>query len=166
MPDNLPSDSCTCASSVPPGNQGAVAHTDRGFVVPEVEETAEITTRMIETGVVRITKHVHDVDRTFHPTLHDQRNRVERDTVNRVITNPPEILTEGETTIIPIVEEVMVKLLLLKEEVRVTREVVDKPSEPQHVTLRREEVIVERQPAESAAAGGSACPPGTTPGQP
>jgi hypothetical protein len=125
---------------------------DREVVIPQIEETAEVTTRMIETGVVRIEKHVHDVERTFHPTLHDERIRVERIPVNRVVKTAPEVRTEGETTVIPVVEEVMVKLLLLKEEVRVTREVVNKPSEPQHVTLRREEVTVERHPAEVGSA--------------
>jgi stress response protein YsnF len=135
---------------------------ERELVIPEIEETAEIGTRMVETGVVRITKHVHDVERTFHPTLHDQRVRVERVPVNRVIKNPPEVRTEGETTIIPIVEEVMVKLLLLKEEVRITRENVNKPAEPRDVTLRREEVIVEREPV----AGGGTAREGPRPSSP
>lgn len=143
---------------------------DREMVIPQIEETAEVATRMIETGVVRIEKHVHDVERTFHPTLHDERIRVERVPVNRVVKTAPEVRTEGETTVIPVVEEVLVKLLLLKEEVRVTREVVNKPSEPQHVTLRREEVTVERHPAEAATpppiqpdvpgtSRGAVCPP-------
>jgi stress response protein YsnF len=172
MPDNPLPPACpptNLAGTVGVTENASLRQTDRGLVVPEIEETAEVTTRMIETGVVRISKHVHDVERTFHPTLHDERIRVERVPVNRVVKNPPEIRTEGNTTVIPIVEEVMVKLLLLKEEVRVTREVVDKPSEPQHVTLRREEVIVERHPAEAAAvaglgretAAGPSCPPGT-----
>jgi len=137
---------------------------ERNLVIPEIEETAEVTTRMVESGVVRITRHVHDVERTFHPTLHDQRIHVERVPVNRVIKNAPEIRTEGNTTIIPIVEEVMVKLLLLKEEVRVTREQVDKPAEPQTVTLRREEVVIDRHPANAvSAAPRPACPPATPP---
>jgi stress response protein YsnF len=169
MPDNPLPPTCPTpdVSGMAGGAENLAAHpTDRGLVIPEIEETAEVTTRMIETGVVRISKHVHDVERTFHPTLHDQRIRVERVPVNRVIKNAPEIRTEGDTTIIPIVEEVMVKLLLLKEEVRVTREVVDKPSEPQHVMLRREEVIVDRQPAGGStarASAGPSCDPGMQP---
>jgi stress response protein YsnF len=137
------------------GDAPLSAAAGRTLVVPQVEETAEISTRTIETGVVRITKHVHDVERTFQPELHDQRVRVDRVPVNRVVKEAPAVRTEGQTTIIPVVEEVMVKLLLLKEELHVTREVVQKPSDPQHVTLRREEVIVDRQPA----AGACATPP-------
>lgn len=167
MPDNSVPPNCptpgTAGTAAGVAGDAAAHQNDRGLVIPEIEETAEVTTRMIETGVVRISKHVHDVERTFHPTLHDQRIRVERVPVNRVIKNPPEIRMEGDTTVIPVVEEVMVKLLLLKEEVRVTREIVDKPSDPQHVTLRREEVLVERQAANAGTPAAPTCPPGVQP---
>jgi stress response protein YsnF len=54
---------------------------------------------------------------------------------------------EGDTTIIPIVEEVVVleKRLKLVEEVRVTKQQTAK-HEPQNITLRRQNVTIERLP--------------------
>lgn len=48
---------------------------------------------------------------------------VERVAVNRLITGPIETRREGDTTIIPVIEEVFTvqKRLMLREEVRVTR---------------------------------------------
>jgi stress response protein YsnF len=52
---------------------------------------------------------------------------------------------EGETTIIPVVEEVVEKRLKLAEEVRVTKQQTTK-HEPQAIPLRRQTVVVERLP--------------------
>jgi stress response protein YsnF len=117
--------------------------------IPEIEETVDISTRVVETGVVRITKHVEEVQRTFHPKLHEQRTHVDRVPVNRVVKTAPQVRTEGDTTIIPVVEEVVVKLLLLKEEIHVRTETVDKACSPKDVTLRRERIDVQREASES-----------------
>jgi hypothetical protein len=50
--------------------------------------------------------------------------------------------------------------------VRITRENVDKPSEPRDVTLRREEVFVEREPAGADAARAGARPSSPPPSKP
>ncbi|MEO5727367.1 MAG: DUF2382 domain-containing protein, partial [Byssovorax sp.] len=57
---------------------------------------------------------------------------------------------EGDTTVIPLFEEQLVlqKRLLLREEVRVTRRRTER-RDAQVVTVRREEVIVERADGES-----------------
>jgi len=65
--------------------------------------------------------------------------------VDRVVAGPVPVRHEGDTMIVPVLEEVLVveKRLVLKEELRVTRRRVE-TREPQTVTLRREDVVVER----------------------
>jgi stress response protein YsnF len=73
---------------------------------------------------------------------------VDRVPVGRYVDQAPGIRVEGDTTIIPVLEEVAVveKRLLLKEEVRVTkrRSVEDRQ---EGVSLREEHVTVRREPA-------------------
>ena len=53
--------------------------------------------------------------------------KVERVTVNRMLDEPVEVRQEGDTTIIPMIEEVVIvqKRLMLREEVRITRRRVE-----------------------------------------
>jgi stress response protein YsnF len=55
---------------------------------------------------------------------------------------------EGDTTVIPVVEEVVVveKRLRLVEAVRISKRQAIR-HEPQSITLRRQEAVVERLPA-------------------
>jgi stress response protein YsnF len=66
----------------------------------------------------------------------------------------PAIRNEGDTVVIPIVEEVLVieRRLLLKEEVRVRR-VRSTERHQESVTLRHHEAVVTRLPVEPPAAG-------------
>ena len=70
---------------------------------------------------------------------------VERVPVGRWVEAPIPIRQEGETTIITLLEEVAVveKRLRATEEVRITRRRTTRQA-AQHVTLRREEAVVER----------------------
>jgi uncharacterized protein (TIGR02271 family) len=62
--------------------------------------------------------------------------QVERVTINRMLDAPLEVRQDGDTTIIPVVEEVITvqKRLLLREEVRITRRRVE-VREPRKLTL-------------------------------
>jgi len=62
--------------------------------------------------------------------------QVERVTINRMLDAPVEMRQDGDTTIIPVVEEVITvqKRLLLREEVRITRRRVE-VREPRKLTL-------------------------------
>src|SRR6478735_9223361 len=70
---------------------------------------------------------------------------VERVPVGHWIEAPAGIRQEGDTTIYPVVEEVLVveKRLRLVEEVRVTRRRATRQVR-EEVSLRREEILVER----------------------
>lgn len=115
------------------------------IVIPLAAERVAIGKRVVETGGVRITKTVTEREETADVPLLSDHVEVERVAVNRVLDTPPEVRREGEVLIVPILEEVLVveKRLMLREElhIRMTRE---ETHQPQQVTLRREDVQIER----------------------
>lgn len=117
-------------------------------VVPVIAEEIEVTARKVETGRVRITKEVHEREVLVEEPVARELVHVERVTLNQVVTERPVTRQEGDALIVPIVEEILVveKRLVLKEELRITRTRVVGPTPAQHVTLRNEEVRVDRVP--------------------
>ena len=119
-----------------------------------VEEEARIDKREVVTGRVRIRTRVEEAEETVRGTLDEEVVEVERVPVDRIVDAAPAVRQDGDVTIIPVMEEVLVveKRLVLKEELHVrrrrTQESVEVP-----VTLRRERVEVERLPADEARAG-------------
>jgi uncharacterized protein (TIGR02271 family) len=116
-------------------------------IIPAISEQLEVSTRSVEAGRVHITKHVVEREEVVSVPLASEHVRVERVAIGRTVDTMPEVRHEGDTMVIPVVEEVLVveRRLLLKEEIRVTRERVVAPSPPQRVRLRSEQVHVERE---------------------
>ena len=114
------------------------------IVVPVREEVLDPSTHEVEAGVVRIHKRVETVpvETTVDAMIDDVL--IERVAVNRPVATAPSPRHEGQTLVIPVVEEVLVteKRLMLKEEIRVTRRKVAKPVEIRD-TVRREVVEIE-----------------------
>lgn len=115
------------------------------ITIPVIEEEINIGRRQVKSGIVQITKSVQE-----HETLIDEPGfrdhvHVERVPINKVLDRPADVRYEGETMIIPVMEEELVieKRLVLKEEVRITK-LHEETRNPQSVTLRREDVKVER----------------------
>jgi uncharacterized protein (TIGR02271 family) len=118
-------------------------------VIPVVEEEAVVGKRWVEGDRVRVRKVVQEYEQAVNETLAEEKVEIERVPVNRYIDEPLRSRQEGDTLIIPIMEETLVveKRLLLKEEIRVTRRRTERPvSQP--VTLRREDVVIERERAD------------------
>lgn len=114
-------------------------------IIPVTEEQIQIGREVVETGIVRIAKRVIEETQTVEvPTVREDVV-VERVTINQYVDVPPVTRYEGDTTIIPVVREVVVteKKMLLVEEVRVTKRRTTETNS-QEVTLRKEEVTVER----------------------
>ncbi|MDB5294431.1 MAG: hypothetical protein JWO31_414 [Phycisphaerales bacterium] len=120
-----------------------------------VEERLRVDKQEVETGTVRVRKVVRERQEAVDVPLGRERVEVERVPLNRTVEAAPPVRQEGDVTIIPVVEEVLVveKRLVLREEVRITRR-RDETREPQTVTLRREEVEVTREDANGRAVGG------------
>jgi uncharacterized protein (TIGR02271 family) len=115
-------------------------------VIPEVREEARVVSHEVEAGRVRVTKHVSEREELVSAPVVNERVRVERVPVGRTVDRMPEVRQEGDTTVVPVVEEVVVveRKILLKEEIRITRERAVAQSPPQRVLLRDERVHVER----------------------
>lgn len=107
------------------------------------EEVLDATVRPVERGVVRIEKRVETVP--FHEDIlvEQERVTVERVPIGRFVDQVPQARQEGNTWVIPVLEEVIVteRRLRLVEEVRVTRQ---RESQVQEIDeqLRREVVEV------------------------
>jgi uncharacterized protein (TIGR02271 family) len=113
--------------------------------VPLFAEELHVTRERVATGSVRIDKRV--VRRTEHvdePVM-EERVEVERRAVNRIVDAPPPVRQEGDTLIIPLLEEVLIveKRLVVREELHVKR-VRDQSRVRQDVTLESEHANVER----------------------
>lgn len=114
-------------------------------VIPVMAERLDVGRKVTETGTVRLRKVVHEREELVEEPVRRETVTVERVPVNRVVDGPVEARQEGDTLILPVLEEVLVveRRLVLKEEVRVVRSRVIEPA-AQRVTLRREEIVVER----------------------
>lgn len=120
--------------------------------IPLVEEKLRVSKRARETGRVRLTKHVDVREEVVDEPLIREEVEVERVPVDRYVDKPVPTRTEGETTIIPVMEEVLVveKRLRLKEELHVTRRRIEH-RDPQRVALRSERIEVERTGPDTAS---------------
>ena len=122
-----------------------VATGEEYAAIPLVEERLSIGKRSVEAGRVRVRVTVDERQETVTEPLARDDVQVERVPRNERLTEMPHVRLEGSTTIIPVVEEVLVveKALVLVEEIHVRRrtetEMVEIPT-----TLRRERATIER----------------------
>jgi len=117
----------------------------REKVVPVIQEELSVGKRVVDTGRIRVNKRVETTESVVDEPLLRESYDIQRTSVNRMIEEAPKPHYEGDTLVLPILEEVLVveKRLILREEVRITpkREEV---RDPQTHSLRREQVEVER----------------------
>ena len=118
------------------------------MVIPLVAEEATVGKRVVETVKVRLNKTVTTRVEPVDVALY--REEVVRVPRGTPVDQTPAIRHEGETMIVPVIAEVLVvtKRLVLREELHVTRRRVER-RERQEVTLRAEEVAVEREGMDS-----------------
>lgn len=116
--------------------------------IPLLEERVTVGVRSVERGRVRVTTRTDTVEETLRQSLRGDAVDVQRVPVDRTITEGealPVPRTEGDVTIVPVLEEVLVveKRLVLKEELRIRRitsaEDVEVP-----VTRRVQSAVIER----------------------
>jgi uncharacterized protein (TIGR02271 family) len=125
-------------------------------IVPVVVEEVDVQKRKVDAGRVRVKKVVREHEQLVDVPLLREDVDVERVTVDRFADGPVEVRQEGDTLIVPLVEEVLVveKRLLVREELRITRRRVEE-HRPQKVTVRREEATVGRLGPGAAGEGTS-----------
>ena len=122
-------------------------HQDEPMVVPVLVEELDVQKRPVETGKVRITKVVHERETIVDEPLWRDNVAVSRVPMQRVVDGPVPVREENGTMIISVVEEVLVveKRWMLREEIHIRKQRVE-THQPQRITLRSEEVQVERVP--------------------
>ena len=119
------------------------------FAIPVIRERPVISRKLVDSHVVRIRKEVSEFEESHDIELQDETVEVSHVPMNEIVSTAPSIRVEGDTNIIPIVEEVLVveKRLRIKEELRVRR-VQSVRTEPVSATLKREDITIERIPIE------------------
>jgi uncharacterized protein (TIGR02271 family) len=116
-------------------------------------EELSVAKEKLETGRVRVSTRTHEREAVVDEDLARERVEVETVPMNLGIDAVPEVRQEGDTTIIPVVEEQLVveRRLVLKEEVRIRR-VRSTERHQEKVKLRYQEAIVTRQEGEPGKA--------------
>lgn len=119
------------------------------MVLPLAEETLSVAKAVRTTGRVRVRTVVDTAEQVVSADLATEGVEVTHVPVDREVDAVPAVRTEGDVTIVPVVEEIVVveKRLVLREELHIRRvrstEHVEVP-----VELRRERAVVERVGAE------------------
>jgi uncharacterized protein (TIGR02271 family) len=112
----------------------------------------------VETGRLRVSKQTRTREAFVNENLVSEHAEIERIPVGLQVFEMPSVRQEGDTIIIPIVEEVLhtERRLILKEEVKITRR---RTTEKFHdrVTLRYQEAVITRvqsatEPVDTASA--------------
>lgn len=108
-------------------------------------EELSVGKETVETGRLLVSKQTHTRDVEVDERLAKEDAEIETIPIGRQIFEMPAIRHEGDTTVVPIVEEVLhtERRLILKEEIRITRR---KTTEQFHdrVTLRYQEAVITR----------------------
>ena len=119
-------------------------------VIPLAEETVTVSKREVETGRVQVALTTEIETVIARETLRGRRVEVERVPVGRTLAEgeaAPVPHEEGDTLVIPVVEEtaVVVKRLVVREEIRLHFVPTERPFE-ETVEVRRQSATVERAP--------------------
>ena len=133
--------------------------------VPLVEEQVEVKTGVIDFGEIRIHKTVEETEEVHHGPLDREDVEVERVRVDRPVSAPEQRRQEGDWLIIPIMEEVFVvqKQLMVREEIRIRKQLVTEEHEVRETVRRERASIEDTRPARSSAP--ARAPVGAEPGR-
>lgn len=114
--------------------------------VPVIEEQASVTKRVVDTERVTVRTRPEEQDVVVREHLSREHVDVVRVAVDREIFEVPAIRTEGDVTIVPVVEERLVveKRLFLVEELHLHRQ-VERTEVEVPTTLKRTRVEVDRE---------------------
>jgi uncharacterized protein (TIGR02271 family) len=129
--------------------------TEEVAAIPLVEERLEVGRRQVESGRVRVRVAVDQREEVVPAELVHDRIEVRRVPRNVAVSELPGVRLEGDTTIIPVVEEQLVveKRLVLVEEIHVVRR-TETAVQQVPVTLRSERAEIEREERDVAEGAG------------
>ena len=115
------------------------------LTVPVVSEEIRTGTRQVATGQVRVTKQNLPHEEIIQQDLRREHVEVRRVQINKQVEGPLQNRQEGDTLIVPVMEEVLQvqKIWMLKEELHIRRTATTERHE-ERVTVNRETATVER----------------------
>lgn len=118
---------------------------NRETVIPLLEEEVSVSKRVVPTSRVQVSRVTHSHEQLVDELLSREQVEVERVAIDKPIDAMPSVREEGDSIIVPVVEEVLKieRLLILKEEVRIRR-VKGTERYQERVTLRKQEAVVTR----------------------
>jgi uncharacterized protein (TIGR02271 family) len=125
------------------------------IVVPLFSEEISVSKRVVPKGRVRVSRVTRHSEELVDEILARERVEVERIPIDREVAVMPAVREDGDTIVIPIVEEALViqRRLVLKEEVRIRR-IRETEHHQERVPVLKQEATITRLPAENSAAGG------------
>jgi len=114
-------------------------------VVPLHAEEASVSKRRVVTGQVKVGTVTRESEQLVEELLEQEHVEIERTAIGKEVDKAPPVREEGDTLIIPILEEIVVveRRLLLKEEVRVRRTREKQPYQ-ERVVVRKQEAVITR----------------------
>jgi uncharacterized protein (TIGR02271 family) len=120
---------------------------EREIVVPLHEERVSVSKRVVDQGGLEISRKTVVHDHLVEEMLAREKVEVERVPMGKAIDRMPSTREEGDTIIVPVVEEVLVveRRLVLKEEVRIRR-IRTTERHQETVKLRKQEAVITRMP--------------------
>ena len=113
-------------------------------VFPVAEERAHVDVRDRVVGRVRVRTVTREEDVEVAETLRSSRVEVERVPRDVYVDEVPELREEDGVTIVPVIEEVLVRRLVLREEIHIRR-VEEEREVRETVTLRTQDPVIERE---------------------
>ena len=131
------------------------------LTLPLYAEALVVARRKMQ-STVRVATVTHEHEQLVDEALTHERVEIEHVPVGRTVEAVPPIREEGDTTIFPVVEEVVVveRRLVLKEEIHIRRlRSTDRHQEA--VTLRTQDAVITRTEAAPQPAGDVRQPLGT-----
>ena len=124
---------------------------DRGkaleTVVPLYTEEMSVSKRVVPKSRVQVSRVTRQQEQLVDELLGREHVEIDRTAIDKPIDAMPSVREEGDTIIVPVVEEVLIieRLLVLKEEVRIRR-IREEERHQEHITIRKQEAIVTRSP--------------------
>lgn len=116
--------------------------------IPVIEEYIKYDTQRRPTGTVRIAKQVQEEIIEVDETVTHEEVKIDRIPINQYVDSAPPVRHEGEVMVVSVTAEVMVKRLLLVEELHI-RKTIKTDIDTREVTLRKETVQIHRSQEES-----------------
>ena len=115
------------------------------LVLPLLAEAVDVARRRVIGDTVRVATVTRQHEQLVDEALTHERVEIERVPVGRTVEAVPPVREEGDTTIMPVVEEVVVveRRLVLKEEIRIRR-VRSTEHHRESVVLRTQDAVITR----------------------